>query len=162
MRSSRLEEGDARSVGRSFDCQGRESEPALPEIPAPPTGGPAASAQTTPGDALSRRRWVRGPGSSSDAIAKSVVGTVRDRSFRPMQIDDIMNPSSPKPAATLVGDLFIDHDDVVEEAFALMSENHVTSLPVLGPGGEVVGSVSYSEILRRLPEARQRVLGHAR
>ena len=78
-----------------------------------------------------------------------------------MQIDDIMTPSSPKPAATLVGDLFIDHDDVVEEAFALMVENHVTLLPVLGPEGDVVGSVSYLEILHRLPEASQRVLAHA-
>jgi predicted transcriptional regulator len=68
-----------------------------------------------------------------------------------MQIDDIMITARQELPAVFAGHLFIDHDDAVEEAFAIMTENRVTTLPVLDPEGHVLGSVSYDEVFRRLP-----------
>lgn len=67
-----------------------------------------------------------------------------------MQIDDVMIPSQPAPVTLHVASLFIDHDDGLEEALDLMVRNRVTTLPVLGRQGDVVGAVSYFDVLCRL------------
>jgi len=67
-----------------------------------------------------------------------------------MQIDDILTPSPPSPVTKDAASLFVDHDDILEEAHDLMVDNGVNMLPVLGGAGTPVGSVSYHEVLRGL------------
>jgi CBS domain-containing protein len=72
-----------------------------------------------------------------------------------MKIDDIMTPLSRRKLSKVEASLFVDHDDILEEALDLMVQNSVTTLPVLGPEGDLVGNVSYFDVLRALREAGQ-------
>jgi CBS domain-containing protein len=46
----------------------------------------------------------------------------------------------------------VEPDDCVEDVYELMQKIKAGALPVLGPDDEVVGIVSYIDILRSLPE----------
>ena len=47
----------------------------------------------------------------------------------------------------------VEPDDCVQDVYELMHKIKAGALPVLGPDDEVVGIVSYLDILRSLPEA---------
>ena len=53
-------------------------------------------------------------------------------------------------------------DTPVKAALALLDENDITSLPVVGPGGRIAGVVSEADLIRELvgPDPRTREIPH--
>jgi hypothetical protein len=114
---------------------------------------------------LCKRCATQMPSSPASVFARSyhraprllASGTVCDPA-RSIQIDDIMTFSPPTRVTERAASLFVDHDDVLEEALDIMVQNGVTKLPVLRSDGHVVGSVTYREVLRGLRESGENQL----
>ncbi len=88
---------------------------------------------------------------------RELVGIVSDRDFT--------TPPTPPALATLLGNrapsltapiasimtgapIWVEQADDVREAMELMVDNKVGALPVVGPEGDVIGIVSYLDVLR--------------
>ena len=87
-----------------------------------------------------------------------LVGIVSDRDFAsppgPPLMNELLGPGAPSfdaPVATIMtgAPLAVEPGDAVEDAIDLIIENKVGAVPVVGPDGEVVGIVSYLDILRQ-------------
>ena len=90
-----------------------------------------------------------------------LVGIVSDRDFASPPAPPLMTELLGTPAQSLdapvstimTGEpISVEYGDEVEDALDLMVENKVGAVPVVGPEGEVVGIVSYLDILRAMRE----------
>lgn len=93
---------------------------------------------------------------------RELVGILSDRDFAsspaPPFIAELLGNATPSldaPVSTLMtgAPLTVEPDDDVADAIDLMVENKVGALPVIGREGEVLGIVSYLDILRSLRES---------
>ena len=88
---------------------------------------------------------------------RELVGIVSDRDFTasptPPELTQLLSnraASLTAPIASIMtgAPLSVEQDDDVREAMALMVDNKVGALPFVGPEGDVVGIVSYLDVLR--------------
>ena len=92
---------------------------------------------------------------------RELIGIVSDGEFSawptPLFVTErLENQAGPRdaPVSTIMtgAPISVEPDDCVEDVYQLMHEIKAGALPVLGPDDEVVGIVSYLDILRSLPE----------
>jgi acetoin utilization protein AcuB len=90
---------------------------------------------------------------------RELVGIVSDRDFAtppapPLTAELLGNQSaSPDAAVSTImtgAPISVEPDDDLGDAIDLMVENKVGAIPVVGPEGQVVGIVSYLDVLRSL------------
>jgi len=94
-------------------------------------------------------------------VEGELIGIVSDRDFAvppsPPLMDELIGSRRIEldaPVSTIMtgAPVSLEPDDNLAEAIDMMIENRVGALPVVGPEGEVIGIVSYLDILRNLRE----------
>lgn len=90
---------------------------------------------------------------------RELVGIVSDRDFgtapSPRLMTELLgereaSPRSPVTAIMTAEPLAVEQDAEVDEVIDLMLENKVGAIPVVTPENQVIGIVSYLDILRKL------------
>lgn len=90
---------------------------------------------------------------------RELVGIVSDRDFAAPPVPALMTkllgqapPPLDAPVTTIMTaePLCVEQDDDVDEVIDLMVENKVGAIPVVTPEGQVIGIVSYLDLLRKL------------